>query len=173
MDDTPPAAPTAPRGLVLLATAAGDAELQALLPALRRVRLAVLRPGSAAALEALLRTAGDDAPRIGLYGGGRGTALALRLAGAWPGRVAAVVACNGRPDHAAGALARVQAATLLLVGAAPAARLAAGQQALARLAGARRLEVVPGRVGDAGRRQAVAELAAQWFARHLGAGTWG
>lgn len=164
---------TGPRGLVLLATPAGDAELDQLLPVLRRARLAALRPGSAAALEALLRTAGGDAPRIGLYGAGRGAALALQLAGAWPGRVAAVVACNGRPERAVEGLPRVQAATLLLVGAAPPARLAAGQQALAHLAGPKRLEVVPGRAGDAGRREAVAELAAQWFARHLGAPAWG
>ncbi|MCA9862367.1 MAG: dienelactone hydrolase family protein, partial [Thermomicrobiales bacterium] len=54
---------------------------------------------------------------LGLFGASTGAAAALRAAAARPARVRAVVSRGGRPDLAGEALPRVQAPTLLIVGA--------------------------------------------------------
>lgn len=54
---------------------------------------------------------------IGLFGASTGAAAALRAAAARPSLVRAVVSRGGRPDLAGEALPRVQAPTLLIVGA--------------------------------------------------------
>lgn len=71
---------------------------------------------------------------IGLLGAGCGAAVALRTAALHPGRVAAVVGRDGRPDHAGDAiLAQVDAPTLLIVGADDVAAVARNQKARAAL----------------------------------------
>ena len=85
--------------------------------------------------------------------------------------MAAVVSRGGRPDLAGPALERVLAPTLLIVGGADTNVLALNRQAAARLAAEHRLEVVPGAshlFEEPGALDAVARLAATWFAAHLG-----
>ena len=108
--------------------------------------------------------------RSGLFGASTGAAAALCAAAEAPQRVAAVVSRGGRPDLAAAHLARVQAPTLLIVGGDDAEVLALNRQAMRQMACAQRLEVVPGATHlfeEPGALEAVAELAARWFAEHL------
>src|SRR5579883_3199029 len=81
---------------------------------------------------------------IGLFGASTGAAAALIAAAARPEQVRAVVARGGRPDLAAGALVRVQAPTLLIVGSQDTPVIELNQQALARLRCEKQLVLVPG-----------------------------
>jgi putative phosphoribosyl transferase len=113
--------------------------------------------------------------RVGLFTGGVAAAAALRLADERPARVAAVVSCNGRADLAGAALPRVQAPTLLIVGAADAGLLAPNSTAMRALRCEKRLELVPGAAPtfeEPGAIDAVAQLAGAWFARHLPDARW-
>jgi hypothetical protein len=84
--------------------------------------------------------------------------------------VAAVVSRGGRCELAADVLWRVQAATLLIVGALDSDVLGANRDALRLLAGPKRLEVVPSTAQgfeEPGALDGMAHLAADWFARHF------
>lgn len=160
-------------GLVVIAAPAGSAQAGALAAAVRRHRLDVVDLAAArgalleaALLAALQRTEPQDL-RTGLFGSGPAAVAVLRVAARAPGRVAAVVVCEGRPDHAGAALASVLAPTLLVLGAGQPPLLAAGRAAMQRLACEKRLEVVPGRFDEPVALDALAELSAAWFARHL------
>ncbi|HVY60380.1 MAG TPA: phosphoribosyltransferase, partial [Planctomycetota bacterium] len=86
--------------------------------------------------------------------------------------VDAVVSRGGRPDLAGRALGAVRAPTLLIVGGADEDVLELNRAALAALRCEKRLDVVPGATHlfeEPGALEAVARLAAGWFARHLGA----
>jgi putative phosphoribosyl transferase len=115
------------------------------------------------------RTAGLP---IGLFGASTGAGAALLAAAERPQTVAAVVSRGGRPDLAGAALGRVQAPTLLIVGAFDPQVLELNRAALGRLGSEASLEVVPGashlfeEPGTLGR---VAELAVAWFTRWLAA----
>lgn len=107
---------------------------------------------------------------IGLFGASTGAAAALVAAAGAPHTVAAVVSRGGRPDLAGNALERVQAPTLLIVGGRDTEVLALNRGALARLGGVKELRVVPGATHlfeEPGTLEAVAELATDWFTRHL------
>lgn len=106
---------------------------------------------------------------LGVYGVAEGAAAALLAAARRPELVDALVVLACDAPLAALPPGRVCAATLLVAGGGDAAQLAAQRRALPRLAGARRLEIVPGAGdrGDALAAQAVAHLAAQWFAQRL------
>lgn len=129
--------------------------------------LPTLTEGLVEALE-WLRGAGQRVP-LGLFGAGTGAAAALNLAARRPELVGAVVGLAVGAALARLPLERVCAATLLVVGRDDPALLDAHRRALPRLGGARRLEIVPGAGsrGDALAAQAVADLAAQWFAQRL------
>lgn len=106
---------------------------------------------------------------IGYFGASTGAAAALAAAARVP-EVAAVVSRGGRPDLAGEALERVRAATLLIVGGDDHQVLALNRQALAQLCCEAKLEIVPGATHlfvEPGTLEQVAELAADWFARHL------
>jgi putative phosphoribosyl transferase len=107
---------------------------------------------------------------VGLFGASTGAAAALCAAADAPQHVRAVVSRGGRPDLAGAHLARVQAPTLLIVGGDDVDVLALNQQTLRQMTCARRLEVVPGATHlfeEPGALDAVAELAAGWFAERL------
>lgn len=107
---------------------------------------------------------------IGYFGASTGAAAALKAAAASPLEIAAVVSRGGRPDLAGGALARVRAPTLLLVGSLDQEVLALNQSAMARLNCFVRLVVVPGAshlFEEPGTLEEVARLAAAWFVHHL------
>jgi len=106
---------------------------------------------------------------VGYFGASTGAAAALVAAAERPD-VRAVVSRGGRPDLAGSALARVRAPTLLIVGGWDVEVLKLNEEALARLAGERRLEVVPRAshlFEEPGAIERVAELATAWFSRHL------
>jgi len=111
---------------------------------------------------------------VGAFGASTGAAGALLAAAHRPDRVRAVVSRGGRPDLAEPHLPEVRAPTLLIVGGRDRAVLAWNREALARLGGPGRLEVVPGATHlfeEPGALDEVARLAAEWFAAHLGPGT--
>ena len=107
---------------------------------------------------------------IGLFGASTGGAAALVAAAMRPHEVAAVVSRGGRPDLAGGALPRVSAPTLLIVGGLDTPVIEMNRTALAQMRGDVRLDIVPGATHlfeEPGALGRVAALAAEWFSRHL------
>jgi pimeloyl-ACP methyl ester carboxylesterase len=107
---------------------------------------------------------------LGLFGASTGAAAALAAAAQRPGRVGAVVSRGGRPDLAGPWLAQVRAPVLLAVGGDDRDVLRLNRSALAGLRCEARLEVVPGAshlFEEPGTLEAVAGLAADWFATRL------
>jgi putative phosphoribosyl transferase len=111
---------------------------------------------------------------LGYFGASTGGGAALVAAAERPEAVQAVVravvARGGRPDLAGEALARVEAATLLLVGGADPRVIEINRGALERLSGVKDLVVVPGATHlfeEPGALDEVARHAAAWFARYL------
>ncbi|MCP2323884.1 putative phosphoribosyl transferase [Hamadaea flava] len=107
--------------------------------------------------------------RLGLFGASTGAAAAL-ITAAEPGmEVAAVVSRGGRPDLAGPYLPLVPSPTLLIVGGDDPQVLDLNRQA-AGLLPQSRLAIVPGATHlfeEPGALHQVAELAADWFTRHL------
>lgn len=111
----------------------------------------------------------SDLP-IGLFGASTGAAAALIAASRRPDLVRAVVSRGGRPDLAGDALTDVRAPTLLVVGGFDTEVLELNRIAAARMGVQPRIEVVPGATHlfeEPGTLEQVAELAGQWFDRHL------
>jgi putative phosphoribosyl transferase len=106
---------------------------------------------------------------LGLFGASTGAAAAL-VAAAHEPRVKAVVSRGGRPDMAGGALSRMTAPTLLIVGGHDEEVLALNQLAYEQITAEKQLAVVPGATHlfeEPGTLEEAARLAAEWFARHL------
>lgn len=123
-----------------------------------------------AALDWLCAEDDTGALALGAFGASTGAAAALVAAAERPDQVLAVVSRGGRPDLAGPALAQVRAPTLLIVGGADHAVLDLNRQELNRLGEESRLEIVPGAghlFEEPGALERVAELARDWFARHL------
>jgi putative phosphoribosyl transferase len=110
---------------------------------------------------------------VGYFGASTGAAAALDAAARRPQTVAAIVSRGGRPDLA-GALEAVHTPTLLIVGGADTVVLRLNHEAMRRLGCEHRLEIVPGATHlfeEPGALERVAELAVDWFRRHLLAGS--
>jgi putative phosphoribosyl transferase len=110
---------------------------------------------------------------VGTFGASTGAAAALIAAAERPQRVGAVVSRGGRPDLAADQLPRVTAPTLLIVGGRDHEVIGLNRLAQRLLAGESRLEIVPGATHlfeEPGALARVAQLARDWFLRHLGGG---
>lgn len=138
-----------------------------------RFDIAFLARRVTAALDWVRAEAATTGLEVGLFGASTGAAAALVTAAERPQDVAAVVSRGGRPDLAGDRLEAVRAPTLLIVGGADEEVLRLNEDALARLRGERRLEVVPGAghlFEEPGALERVAELAGDWFAARLGAG---
>jgi putative phosphoribosyl transferase len=107
---------------------------------------------------------------LGIFGASTGAAAAL-WAAAESDAVRAVVSRGGRPDLAAPRLPLVRAPTLLIVGGADEVVLELNRGALPELrACEHELVVVPGATHlfeEPGALERVAELAGEWFSRHL------
>lgn len=188
--------PAQPSGLVVFVHGSGSSRLsprnQAVAHALQQQGMATLLfdllttaedadyrrrfdiPLLASRVEATRRWVADDAALqalpVGYFGASTGAAAALVAAAHAPDGVQAIVSRGGRPDLAAGALARVEAPTLLIVGGDDMEVLELNRQALARLHCDKALEVVPGATHlfeEAGALEQVTTLAGDWFARHL------
>ena len=111
--------------------------------------------------------------RIGYFGASTGAAAALVAAAVRPDVVGAVVSRGGRPDLAGAALTRVKAPTLLIVGEDDNQVIELNRQALAQLRCEKQLVIVPGATHlfeEPGALDVVAQLARDWFQRHLIAG---
>lgn len=108
---------------------------------------------------------------FGYFGASTGAGAALIAAAQRPDAVAAVVSRGGRPDLAGASLARVRAPTLLIVGGDDTTVLQLNREALEQIPGPRQLAIVPGATHlfeEPGTLEQVAQLAGDWFARHLG-----
>ncbi len=108
--------------------------------------------------------------RLGYFGASTGAAAALVAAAERPEPVGAVVSRGGRPDLAGNALPRVQAPTLLIVGGNDTPVISLNQAAYQQLRCEKRLVIVPGAshlFEEPGALDAVAQLARDWFERHL------
>ncbi|BAJ31948.1 MULTISPECIES: phosphoribosyltransferase family protein [Kitasatospora] len=127
----------------------------------------------AAATRAVLRHPALAGLSYGWFGAGSGAAAALGAAAgpdAPGGGPAAIVACGVRPESAAVRLSSVTAPTLLVAGGANPEVVEWNRRARAELGGESALRIVPGAgqlFEEPGGWEAVAELAAGWFARRL------
>lgn len=113
------------------------------------------------------------ATEVGVFGAQLAASAALRTVAQRPGIAAALVARTASPALVCAHLARVQAATLFIVGDDDTSLLQSHRAAFRVLNCAKRLEVVPGagqRTDTPGVRETVAHLAGAWFTRHLAAG---
>jgi len=111
-----------------------------------------------------------SAMSVGCFGASTGAAAALIAAAERQDRVAAVVSRGGRPDLAGGALPRVLAPTLLIVGGADEPVIQLNEEARSRMSASVRLEIVPGATHlfeEPGALDQVSRLALEWFAEHL------
>ena len=107
---------------------------------------------------------------LGYFGASTGAAAALRAAADLGPMVGAVVSRGGRPDLAAGSLARILAPTLLIVGAQDPEVLELNREAALRLRCPNRLTVIPGAshlFEEPGTLEEVQRLATEWFDRYL------
>ncbi|HEX8906946.1 MAG TPA: dienelactone hydrolase family protein [Longimicrobiaceae bacterium] len=107
---------------------------------------------------------------VGLFGASTGGGAALVAAADRPARIAAVVSRGGRPDLAGDALPLVRAPTLLVVGGDDLPVIGMNRAAYAALRCTKEMIIVPGAshlFEEPGTLERVAELAADWFARHL------
>jgi putative phosphoribosyl transferase len=107
---------------------------------------------------------------LGYFGASTGAAAALWAAAELGGDVAAIVSRGGRPDLAWRRLAEVTAPTLLVVGSRDTVVLDLNTQARDQLRCVSRVEVVAGATHlfeEPGALATVADLASDWFTRHL------
>jgi predicted phosphoribosyltransferase/dienelactone hydrolase len=109
---------------------------------------------------------------LGLFGASTGGGAALVAAAERPERVRAIVSRGGRPDLANGALPRVTAPTLLIVGERDTTVVAMNRDAAQRMVTARDVEITLVRDAthlfeEPGALEAVARLAVNWFGRYL------
>lgn len=108
---------------------------------------------------------------IGYFGASTGAAAALIGAAEHPDVARAVVSRGGRPDLAEGALALVQAPTLLIVGGDDEPVIEMNRDAMRQMKAPVKLEIVPGATHlfeEPGTLEQVMELAADWFRKYLG-----
>ena len=87
-----------------------------------------------------------------------------------PQNVDAVVSRGGRPDLAGEALPKVKAPTLLIVGGNDDIVIELNEQARDKMRCEVKLEIIPGATHlfeEPGALEKVAQLASQWFSRHL------
>lgn len=108
-------------------------------------------------------------PAVGYFGASTGAAAAL-IAAAVRTDIRAIVSRGGRPDLAAGALARVRAPVLLIVGGNDPEVLRLNRSAQRQLAGESDLLVIPGATHlfeEFGTLELAAEAARDWFLRYL------
>jgi putative phosphoribosyl transferase len=109
--------------------------------------------------------------KLGYFGASTGAAAALQAAAEMGDKVAAVVSRGGRPDLAGAlALGRVQAPTLLIVGAADYGVIELNQQAHALMHCQKKLTLIPGATHlfeEPGTLEQAASAAADWFEQHL------
>jgi len=108
--------------------------------------------------------------RIGYFGASTGSGAALMAAAERSDIVKVVVSRGGRPDLAGPALARVRAPVLLIVGGEDFPVIELNREAMAKLGGDKKLEIIPGATHlfeEPGALEEVSQLARKWFQRYL------
>jgi putative phosphoribosyl transferase len=111
--------------------------------------------------------------RTGYFGSSTGGAAALVAAVDAPQDVGAVVSRGGRPDLADKALPKVHAPTLLIVGGNDDIVIELNEQARDRMRCEVKLAIIPGATHlfeEPGALEKVAQLASDWFVKHISAG---
>lgn len=103
---------------------------------------------------------------LGYFGASTGAAAAIIAAADRPQEVSAVVSRGGRPDLGGGAISRLQAPTLLIVGSLDYAVIELNQQAYDAMNCEKRLEIVPGAT-HLFEEPGTLEQAADWFVAHF------
>ena len=107
---------------------------------------------------------------IGYFGASTGAAAALVAAAERRDVIGAIVSRGGRPDLAGSALPRVRAPTLLIVGGNDIDVIRLNRMVLPDLRCEKQLVIVPGAghlFEEPGALDEVAQLAREWFERHL------
>lgn len=108
---------------------------------------------------------------VGYFGASTGAAAALIASTKNPNVVKAIVSRGGRPDLAGAALAHVTAPTLLIVGSHDYPVIAMNEDAFSRLGSRdKKVEIIEGATHlfeEPGTLEQVADLATEWFTRHL------
>jgi len=120
----------------------------------------------------LARNARTSDLRIGCFGASTGAAAALDAAAREPNRIVAVVSRGGRPDLAS-KLDDVRAPTLLIVGENDPVVLDLNREVVNGLRSETKLEIIKDAghlFEEPGALECVAELATQWFVRHVARG---
>ena len=118
----------------------------------------------------LRRRADTTRLRFGFFGASTGAGAALIAAAGRPDDVDAIVSRGGRPDLAGAALARVKAPTLLIVGGFDSPVVQMNREAMRRMTGEVRLDIVPGATHlfeEPGTLEQVSRLAVGWCRRYL------
>lgn len=135
-----------------------------------RFNIGLLARRLVSATDWLARTSETRRLKVGYFGASTGAAAALVAAAERPDMVSAIVSRGGRPDLASRALTQVRAPTLLIVGGHDLSVLTLNREALAKLQGEKKLEIIPGATHlfeEPGALEGVAALARDWFVRHL------
>ncbi|QLE57688.1 dienelactone hydrolase family protein [Nostoc sp. TCL26-01] len=107
---------------------------------------------------------------VGYFGANTGAGAALVAAATLAKAVQAVVSRGGRVDLAGSALSHVQAPTLMIVGGYDTPLILMNKFATAQLNTQKQLKIIPQAThlfAEAGKLEAVAELASDWFTRYL------
>lgn len=108
--------------------------------------------------------------KIAYFGASTGAAAALLAASQSPIEIAAIVSRSGRPDIAIPVLPNIKIPTLLIVGGNDHEVIKLNEQALAKLGGKKKLEIIEGATHlfeENGALEKVSQLAADWFKKHL------
>jgi len=111
---------------------------------------------------------------IGYFGSSTGGGAALLAEAHSSTPIGAIVSRGGRPDLAGSALLQVKAPTLLIVGGDDLPVIQMNRDAFGQMSCEKELRLIPGATHlfeEPGALETVAELAAEWFARHLRATT--
>lgn len=136
-----------------------------------RFNIELLAERLVGATDWIRRNAETQKPRTGYFGASTGAAAALVAAVERSDIIDAIVSRGGRPDLAGAALPRVKAPTLLIVGGNDIPIIGINQDALNQLHVEKELVIIPGATHlfeEPGALDQVAQLAANWFLRHLG-----
>ncbi|MDO8568195.1 MAG: dienelactone hydrolase family protein [Dehalococcoidales bacterium] len=108
--------------------------------------------------------------KIGYFGASTGAAAALVAAAERPDVIGAIVSRGGRPDLAKGALSRVTAPTLLIVGGDDSPVIGMNSEAFHMLQAKKKMVIIPGATHlfeEPGALEEVSRLAVKWFVEHL------
>jgi len=136
-----------------------------------RFNIELLAERLVGATDWIRRNAETQKPRTGYFGASTGAAAALVAAVERSDIIEAIVSRGGRPDLAGAALPLVKAPTLLIVGGKDIPIIDINQDALNQLHVEKELVIIPGATHlfeELGALDQVAQLAANWFLRHLG-----